>query len=166
LGLLISEEDLKTFNRLYFEEDYSLREAAGHFGVDHATLKYRLKKSGVKLRGRLEAIELASRKGKYIKEGCQNPNYKDGEWIKYGRWLVYGLTKTQYDLMLKESQGKCNICNEVFTSTPNIDHCHSTGEVRGLLCSHCNRGLGCFKDNEVFMDSAIEYLRSSRARWG
>lgn len=41
-----------------------------------------------------------------------------------------------------------------------IDHCHVTGNVRGFLCSTCNRGLGFFKDNIEIMKLAIDYLQS------
>jgi hypothetical protein len=41
----------------------------------------------------------------------------------------------------------------------SIDHCHNTGKVRGLLCDHCNKGLGLFKDNIDYLNKAIEYLK-------
>jgi hypothetical protein len=39
-----------------------------------------------------------------------------------------------------------------------VDHGHETGEVRGLLCSNCNLGLGYFKDNPKYLEGAIKYL--------
>ena len=39
-----------------------------------------------------------------------------------------------------------------------IDHCHDTGVFRGLLCAHCNAGLGYFEDNIDWMDEAIRYV--------
>lgn len=73
--------------------------------------------------------------------------------------------KTQYGLtigcveQMKEQQGnRCAICTEPFTQTPNVDHCHETGTVRGLLCWACNIGLGKFKDSVESLQRAIRYL--------
>jgi len=42
-----------------------------------------------------------------------------------------------------------------------VDHCHASGEVRGVLCNHCNRALGLFKDSCDNLGRAIEYLNDS-----
>ena len=63
---------------------------------------------------------------------------------------------------LKEQQdSKCAICKmsiEIGNKSAHIDHCHSSGKVRGLLCQKCNQGLGLFKDSVIALESAIEYL--------
>jgi len=71
----------------------------------------------------------------------------------------YGLTPDQYSQMLEQQGGGCAICGV----TPNgkrlaVDHCHTTGKVRGLLCSPCNTGLGVFKDNTDLLHNAVKYL--------
>ena len=43
-----------------------------------------------------------------------------------------------------------------------VDHCHKTGRVRKLLCSTCNNGLGCFKDNEELLMKACNYLMAHK----
>lgn len=57
----------------------------------------------------------------------------------------------------------CQICgNELQHYQRNgsaIDHCHTTGKVRGILCGHCNKGLGLFRDNPATLKQAIFYLR-------
>jgi len=62
----------------------------------------------------------------------------------------YGITLEDFNDMIELQEGKCLICNthlEALTKGLVVDHCHTTGKVRGLLCSNCNSGLGMFKDN-------------------
>lgn len=54
--------------------------------------------------------------------------------------------------------GKCLICNEI-PKRLVVDHCHTSGKVRGLLCDHCNTGLGRFKDSPELLMAAIRYLK-------
>jgi len=77
----------------------------------------------------------------------------------------YGLTLEDYEHMLAEQGGACAICHD----TPNgrwtklnIDHCHITGKVRGLLCVNCNRALGYLKDDPSRAIRCAEYLQISK----
>ena len=57
----------------------------------------------------------------------------------------FGLSLDDYDAMLKKQDGCCGICGEhysAFDINLAVDHDHRTGQVRGLLCSHCNLLLG------------------------
>jgi len=60
----------------------------------------------------------------------------------------------------EKHDGKCEICRNVCETGKNLamDHNHQTGEIRGMLCNLCNRGLGLFKDNPELLTKAIEYL--------
>jgi hypothetical protein len=82
------------------------------------------------------------------------------------KWLIssYGLTQDKYIKMLEEQGNSCAICHskDWGKPSPSIDHCHSTNEVRGLLCNMCNRALGMFKDNSEILENAAKYLRESR----
>lgn len=79
----------------------------------------------------------------------------------------YGLTLDSYEEMLLKQKGKCAICESGFgdkkPNLPNIDHCHVTGKVRGLLCSPCNIILGYIENREKnisdFYKRFMEYLK-------
>lgn len=73
----------------------------------------------------------------------------------------YGITLENYDYMLKLQKGVCAICNSPnFTTTKKlaVDHCHSTGRIRSLLCSSCNVTLGLVKENKSILLNMIDYL--------
>lgn len=74
---------------------------------------------------------------------------------------LYGVTPRQYAQMKRKQRGRCLICNRRPLNALCVDHCHTTGKVRGLLCRDCNRGLGDFKDMVSRLRSAIEYLESA-----
>jgi hypothetical protein len=63
----------------------------------------------------------------------------------------YGVAKSDF------SYSECWICGS--KERLCIDHCHTTGTARGLLCTFCNTALGYFKDDTVKMEKAIQYLR-------
>ena len=71
---------------------------------------------------------------------------------------VYGLSDKKVAQILKVQNGVCAICQKTDNRKLVVDHDHRTGKVRGLLCSSCNTGLGCFKDDQEYLTSAIRYL--------
>lgn len=75
----------------------------------------------------------------------------------------YNLELEDIEAMLVEQNGRCRICQKTITfggrAGAKVDHCHSTGKVRGILCSICNTALGSFKDNTEALARAIKYLR-------
>lgn len=89
--------------------------------------------------------------------------------IASGLRLKYGLSLEEYDRMLQAQNNLCAICTSEETaklgttggaaSKLSVDHNHGTGAVRGLLCSRCNTGLGCFKDDILRLEAAVAYLR-------
>jgi len=79
----------------------------------------------------------------------------------------YGLTVERYKAMLVEQDNKCAICGALFSEEDSnwyIDHCHTTGKVRGLLCLRCNLGLGWFSDDLNSLANAIQYLNANRTQ--
>lgn len=79
----------------------------------------------------------------------------------------YGLSETDFSNMYEKQNGKCFICGDAIRNpfismsgkNQAVDHCHETGNVRGLLCKPCNTGLGMFQENETILLKAIDYLR-------
>lgn len=77
----------------------------------------------------------------------------------------YGITIADYDRMLAEQHGCCAICKKGNEARRfDVDHCHSTGVVRGLLCRNCNWGIGNLRDSAELVEVALEYLRKPRQR--
>lgn len=77
------------------------------------------------------------------------------------KWYLkttYGLTPEEYDGLYSAGDGKCYICKREYDYYLHVDHNHSTGAIRGLLCNPCNRGLGLFGDSLENLKSAIAYL--------
>lgn len=79
---------------------------------------------------------------------------------KYALKRKYNMTVEERDVLVKEHDGKCAICESAVKL--NIDHDHATGKVRGLLCHSCNVSLGHFRDDVQLLEKAITYLRSSQ----
>ena len=72
----------------------------------------------------------------------------------------YGIGLDRHDALLMAQGGVCAICKQAPSKcgSLHVDHCHITGMVRGLLCTHCNRGVGGFRDNPQWCQSASRYL--------
>jgi hypothetical protein len=68
----------------------------------------------------------------------------------------FGLTQSEYEAMMQGQQGLCAICH--MNQATAIDHDHRTGEVRGILCHHCNLLLGHAKDSTLVLENAVRYL--------
>ncbi|WAU80726.1 endonuclease VII domain-containing protein [Streptomyces sp. Qhu-G9] len=68
----------------------------------------------------------------------------------------YGLTEAERDEMIASQKGLCVICLKA--PAVQVDHCHKTGRVRGVLCFNCNSGLGLLRDDPDVMYRAADYL--------
>lgn len=84
---------------------------------------------------------------------------------KFRNWTLmrkYGITVEEYDRIYELQGGRCAICGthqSELKKSLAVDHNHNTGEVRGLLCDNCNKGIGCLQDSTEVLDSASAYLR-------
>lgn len=82
----------------------------------------------------------------------------------------HGMTEADYLAMFEAQGGACVICRQPETRTNRrgeryllaIDHDHETGQVRGLLCQECNKGLGAFDDDPDRLTAAAAYLIGAR----
>ena len=82
---------------------------------------------------------------------------------------MYGITADDYYAMLKSQDGGCAVCGSKNPRARGykknngsafcVDHCHSTGRVRGLLCTACNRALGLIRDDPSVAAKMADYLR-------
>lgn len=82
----------------------------------------------------------------------------------------FGLTIEDYDRMLAEQNGVCMLCGRPpkpegikAESKLHADHDHATGQHRDLLCSNCNKGLGCFGDDPALLRVAADYIERHRS---
>lgn len=103
----------------------------------------------------------ASTRSAYYADPKRRAAYRD-------RWLqkTYGITAREYDDLLAKQSGVCAICSQPERGKRNrylaVDHCHRTGVVRGLLCTHCNRALGLFGDSQSVLANAISYVERTK----
>ena len=81
------------------------------------------------------------------------------------KYKKYGLTPEGYNILLMGQQNKCAICGSEETRSTShelsVDHNHTTGKIRGLLCNNCNRGIGLLGDNIDNISRAYLYLKKS-----
>lgn len=84
---------------------------------------------------------------------------------KEHRLRVYSISMEQLEQMFVSQEGKCAICTKEFKhwSKMHVDHNHTTGKVRQLLCASCNTGIGFFKEDISILSSAIQYIKKWNA---
>lgn len=91
---------------------------------------------------------------------CTDKNYLDKRNSHaHNLWVKYKMTVKEFNLKLKSQKNKCAICCGSFKGKICVDHNHKTKAIRGLLCHHCNSGLGMFKDSIKILDRAKQYLK-------
>lgn len=79
---------------------------------------------------------------------------------------LYGMTTKDYNAQFVVQKGCCYLCGthqKDLNETLHIDHCHSTGKVRKLLCGNCNRAIGCAKEDINLLQRMIDYIKNESA---
>lgn len=85
------------------------------------------------------------------------------ESLRIRRNYRYKISQRQYDILWVAQDGCCAICKtdeEDLTRDFAVDHNHTTGKIRGLLCLNCNTALGLLKENPELFKAAVEYLET------
>lgn len=118
----------------------------------------------VRIRGKRHGVECATVRRRHLNEyrdthpEVAHPAPSRADRLK----IYYGLTLERFDEMVVEQDGACAICGEVPEYVLNVDHDHSTGAVRGLLCRPCNLGIGHLREDPRILRSSLAYLRKHR----
>jgi hypothetical protein len=82
---------------------------------------------------------------------------------------LYGITQADYDELLALQYGSCAICATTKPGTRGtwrVDHDHKTGQVRGLLCDRCNRGISWLQEDPDILMAAARYVMKHRQKKG
>lgn len=118
--------------------------------------RYRNKhREKLRAKGRLRSKEQRKRE----RDKAYNPIQDRKNRLK----RLYNLSLEEFDILLKEQDGKCKGCSEELKDLGNrhVDHCHRTGQVRGILCRNCNLGLGLLKENVQTLLNLIGYINDA-----
>lgn len=111
--------------------------------------------------------KIGHKKKRRVKKSPEELKAYKAEWLrKKGRRAAlkrYGMTPSGYEAMLVAQNHSCAICAAPQYSGASkrrlsVDHCHDSGEVRGLLCGPCNAAIGLMKDDPKRLLSAVSYL--------
>jgi hypothetical protein len=73
----------------------------------------------------------------------------------------FGIGLEDYNRMLQQQDNCCAICGKNADNFPKslaVDHDHTSGKIRGLLCMYCNTALGKFEDSKQNLLNALSYL--------
>lgn len=100
-----------------------------------------------------EALKLA-RKARKLRDPEKHKEQQRRNDLK----KKYNISLEDYTKMFEEQEGVCAICGLTSSKALHVDHNHTTGKIRSLLCGHCNVGLGHFKESINLLDKAKEYL--------
>lgn len=107
----------------------------------------------------------AKRKLEHQRARKKNPELHRWSWLK----AKYGLMKHDYEAMLQEQNGRCKICDALPTGLGvgkilEVDHCHKTNRVRGLICRRCNTAIAYLESEPSLLAKMVSYLQVNHIR--
>jgi hypothetical protein len=147
------KEEIKKYMKQYRADN---KEEISEYGKEYNKKYYQENKEEIKknsIENEIGKKYYALNKVKMNKQGRVNRLKK-----------YFGITVEQYNFILDKQNGCCNMCKKhhsEFKRALAVDHDHSTGLIRGLLCHSCNRGLGYLHDNIDTLINGIEHLKSN-----
>ena len=111
------------------------------------------------------AVRVAQGSGQFCSRACFHAHRTANKQDEKGRrkfWLKkcrYGIEEHDYLALLAKQNSRCAICNtDLMVVGEHVDHCHTTGKIRGILCRQCNVAIGMFKNDPFLVQKAIDYL--------
>jgi len=120
--------------------------------------RYAAKSLAWRLKNKERAKE--NRRRNYLLNKEANLQYS----AEYSLKKKYNLTSVEYEKLLKGQNYVCAICSGTCSKKLAVDHDHITGQIRGLLCNNCNRGIGHLQDSPVILQSALNYLKPATSQ--
>lgn len=168
----INETQQSQIVKLYITGDYSQKDLGNMYNVSGVAIHKILKKHNIPGRkswaqtdfrvcsrcGRKLPMSEFYRDRDYWCNECYSDYYHENKSADR-QYAKYDMTEDDYLEMLEKQNGKCAICGkEIVDRHLFVDHSHDTGEVRGLLCHHCNIGIGFLRDDVEILRNAIKYL--------
>lgn len=135
------------------------RSAEEFYATNKSTCKYCVNKKSIE-----SARIRASKDPDYWKKRGKKRREREGpegalRSRNYRLKAKYGLSHDDYLILAESQENRCAICGDLDDQMV-VDHCHVTGNIRGLLCNKCNVGLGMFRDRPDLLTAAIDYLNS------
>ena len=172
--IVYGESQIIAAIKMYSKDGLSLQATADKFGFTRSWLRNRFVERNVEFRRRWAAqwrrcrgCERTFRVSKenfyhrkdYLCKKCAVQKSRKQNYEKN-----FGLSFDDYKRMLGAQDGVCLICGSNGNGRNlSVDHDHVTGNIRGLLCSHCNTGIGMFRDSYELLEKAIEYLHLAKS---
>jgi len=131
-----NKDKVRKYNQRYYQEHQEeLRQRAREYGESHKD-------------------EIREKNRRWYQENREH-------CLERHRMAKYCVTQEQLDEMIDQQDNRCAICGQEFNEKNrlNVDHCHQSGDVRGLLCVRCNAGLGWYESWFCeWSDSVMKYI--------
>jgi hypothetical protein len=143
-------------------QEFHITQKAGYKGTDGYVRTKTLYKTSCKVCEREKQLQkyhnLPTEKQRKRRSNntSNNPEYRKAYKLKN----KYGLTTEEFSAMVLNQDNKCKICGDEM-SPPQVDHNHSTGKVRSLLCRACNTSLGLLREDPQILRNMISYIHDN-----